>query len=475
MKFKDLKLGTKQSVGFGFILAIMAGVNIFSLNKMATLKDEIDEVTTNWLPRAIAISDINLNTSDLRLNQLQHAFATAEAKKQVQANIMITLTDKISDNLNTYLQLKTSSEKRNLYSEEERKLYSEFDRKWERYLDLSFMFLDLSLNNENQKAIDLLNGDARKVFSDFSKDLEELVRITKKDSYAAAKRAEITFGSTRNIIISLLIGTILLSVFMAVGLVRFITVPVRHLVKAAGNVAEGDLEVRLDIPSKDEIGNLAHSFNQMTEKLQIQHEKLQTTNIELEKQKAEIEQRVAERTAELSETNAALQEALSEVEQLKNRLQAENIYLQDEIKLEHNFADIISRGEPLKRVLRKVEQVASTDATVLILGESGTGKELLARAVHNLSSRRDRPLVKVNCPVLPANLIESELFGHEKGAFTGAVSRKIGRFELADGGTIFLDESATCLWSCRPSCYAFYRKGNSNVWVVQTSLKWTCV
>ncbi|NIR47568.1 PAS domain S-box protein, partial [candidate division KSB1 bacterium] len=136
----------------------------------------------------------------------------------------------------------------------------------------------------------------------------------------------------------------------------------------------------------------------------------------------------------------ALREALSEVQQLKNRLQAENIYLQQELKVEHNFEQIIGNSEALKRVLKKVQQVAETDATVLILGETGTGKELLARAVHNLSARKERALVKVNCAALPVNLIESELFGHEKGAFTGALGRKIGRFELADGGTIFLDE-----------------------------------
>jgi DNA-binding NtrC family response regulator/ligand-binding sensor domain-containing protein len=149
---------------------------------------------------------------------------------------------------------------------------------------------------------------------------------------------------------------------------------------------------------------------------------------------------LAERLEEKTKHSNELQSALSEVERLKNRLQAENVYLQDEIKLQHNFENIITQSEELKKVLHKVEQVASTDATVLILGESGTGKELLARAVHNISDRADRPLVKINCSALPANLIESELFGHEKGAFTGATSRKIGRFELADGGTIFLDE-----------------------------------
>jgi len=136
----------------------------------------------------------------------------------------------------------------------------------------------------------------------------------------------------------------------------------------------------------------------------------------------------------------ALKAALSEVEQLKNRLEKENLYLQDEIKVTHNFEEIIGTSKALKKVLGKVEQVAATDCTVLILGETGTGKELIARAIHNISGRSDRPLVKVNCAALPANIIESELFGHEKGAFTGAYARKIGRFELANCGTIFLDE-----------------------------------
>ena len=127
-------------------------------------------------------------------------------------------------------------------------------------------------------------------------------------------------------------------------------------------------------------------------------------------------------------------------EQERARLQAQNQYLQDEIKLNYNFEEIISKSLNFQKVLQQIEQVAATDATVLILGESGTGKELIARAVHHISNRSKKPLVKVNCATLPANLIESELFGHEKGAFTGALEKKIGRFELADGGTIFLDE-----------------------------------
>jgi transcriptional regulator with PAS, ATPase and Fis domain len=136
----------------------------------------------------------------------------------------------------------------------------------------------------------------------------------------------------------------------------------------------------------------------------------------------------------------SLKQALSEVKLLKEKLEAENIYLQEELKHEHNFEEIVCKSDSLIKVLEKIQQVANTDATVLILGESGTGKELIARAIHSTSNRADRPLVKINCAALPANLIESELFGHEKGAFTGALSQKIGRFELADKGTIFLDE-----------------------------------
>ena len=127
-------------------------------------------------------------------------------------------------------------------------------------------------------------------------------------------------------------------------------------------------------------------------------------------------------------------------EQEKARLQQQNHYLQEEIKSVHNFDEIIGRSTALTTVLDKVGRVAPTDATVLICGETGTGKELFARAIHSNSRRRDKPLIKVNCAALPAGLVESELFGHEKGAFTGAIARRIGRFELADHGTIFLDE-----------------------------------
>ena len=135
-----------------------------------------------------------------------------------------------------------------------------------------------------------------------------------------------------------------------------------------------------------------------------------------------------------------LKDALSEIKKLKENLEAERAYFQEEIKLEHNFENIIGQSNDLNYVLYKVEQIATTDTTVLVLGETGTGKELVARAVHGSSTRKDRPLLKVNCATLPLNLIESELFGHERGAFTGAYARQLGRFEVANGATIFLDE-----------------------------------
>jgi formate hydrogenlyase transcriptional activator len=136
-----------------------------------------------------------------------------------------------------------------------------------------------------------------------------------------------------------------------------------------------------------------------------------------------------------------LHRALAEVETLKNPLQAENVYLQEELRQVHNFEEMVGSSPALLEMLQKVEVVAATDTTVLIYGETGTGKELVARALHNRSTRKDRPLVKVNCSAISAGLVESELFGHMKGTFTGALERHVGRFELANGGTIFLDEA----------------------------------
>ena len=147
---------------------------------------------------------------------------------------------------------------------------------------------------------------------------------------------------------------------------------------------------------------------------------------------------------QIADDNAMLEQTVrertAEIEELKNRFQAESIYLQQDIAREFNFGEIIGRSAALEQVFFKVEQVAPQDTTVLLLGETGTGKGAVARALHSRSARKHRPIVTVDCTALPANLIESELFGREKGAFTGSDTRQMGRFELADGGTILLDE-----------------------------------
>ena len=156
------------------------------------------------------------------------------------------------------------------------------------------------------------------------------------------------------------------------------------------------------------------------------HLKLRRLQKELEQTNQSLEKRVAERTSEL--------------ESLRQQLEKENVYLQEEIKDHYNFESVIGNSDGIRNVFDKVNQVAEFDASVLIGGETGTGKELIARAIHEKSKRSKRPLIKVNCASLAENLVESDLFGHEKGAFTSAYSQKPGRFEVADGGTLFLDE-----------------------------------
>ncbi|MDP6523876.1 MAG: sigma 54-interacting transcriptional regulator [Kiritimatiellia bacterium] len=149
-----------------------------------------------------------------------------------------------------------------------------------------------------------------------------------------------------------------------------------------------------------------------------------------------IERDITER----KKAERAIENALTEIRRLNEQIKAENVYLREEIRMANLHGDIVGQSEGMLDVMRQAEQVAETDSTVLILGETGTGKELLARAIHNMSPRRDKPLIIVNCAAMPAALVESELFGREKGAYTGALTRQTGRFELANGGTVFLDE-----------------------------------
>ena len=198
----------------------------------------------------------------------------------------------------------------------------------------------------------------------------------------------------------------------------------------------------------------------LVRKLEVHQIDLETQNAELRRVKEELEEllkkhalilqeqngiltltkkRLEQKTDDLIKAEETLQGAYAEIKRLKDRLQAENVYLQQEIA-RSDYGELIGQSPALSYVFFRVEQVAPQDATVLLLGETGTGKGVVARAIHSRSARKDRPLITVDCSSLPGNLIESELFGRERGAFTGAHDRQIGRFELADGGTIFLDE-----------------------------------
>jgi formate hydrogenlyase transcriptional activator len=174
------------------------------------------------------------------------------------------------------------------------------------------------------------------------------------------------------------------------------------------------------------------------DRIEVMHVLCSQAAISLEN--ARLYREMRQEIARRRQAEEGLRAALAEVETLKNRLHAENVYLQEEIRREHNFEEIVGSSPALLSLLRQVEQVAPTDSAVLIYGETGTGKEIIARAIHDRSPRRGRPLVKVNCGAISAGLVESELFGHVKGAFTGAIENRSGRFELADGGTLFLDE-----------------------------------
>jgi len=288
MRLSDLKLGTKQGIAFAIILALLAGLNAFSIYRMTSIRDEIEQVTTNWLPSALAIAAINSNTSDLRITQLQYLHAADDSTRTRLGGVMTNLIDRINLNRDAFEPL--------ISTDDERRLYAIFDEKWERYIDIGFEFLSLAEQGQVDGADQLLNRDGQRVFSDMSAALEQLVLVNQASSFEASRRAEETFRTTRRAVQTIFGVTVIISILIAWSLSRWITVPVRQLARASEGVAQGDLGVSVKLHGHDEIGNLAESFNRMTlslrearERIDAQQKALRATNSELETKNRDLE------------------------------------------------------------------------------------------------------------------------------------------------------------------------------------------
>ncbi|MFQ5627757.1 MAG: ATP-binding protein [bacterium] len=317
MKLSDIKLSTKQRIAFGFIMLFLTAISFYSLRTIEKIKTEMDEVTGNWLPRALAIADLNLSTANLRMNQLQYVFAADTTEKDIHNGIIIDLIDQIHQNLDIYDSLKTESVALNLYSEQEQSLYDLFEDKWDDYLGSSLQSLQHSRNNNIREAnAILLHESIQKTYADFSEKLVELVQVNRKESSAAALRAGNASQAAHQVTIIFLASTLVLFTLSAVLLGRFVIKPIKLLEKAANTVSSGDLSVRLLISGKDEIGNLASSFNHMTASLQKEKKKTERQATKLREQHEQLQ--VA--FGELEYKNADLQRALRQLKTAQEQL-----------------------------------------------------------------------------------------------------------------------------------------------------------
>ncbi len=366
-KIRDFKLSTKQLIGFGVILILMGAANIFSIHSMRDLKFGFDRVTANWLPRAVAVTNINLNTSELRRSQLQYIMLNDAHSRHVQTEELISFIDKINENIDAYLALRDQAAEMGIYSEKEKELYDRFNDQWVEYQDLSFNFFRLVHSGNSDEAVALINGPLKDAYIECSSVLQNLVSLYQKEVGQAAENAAKSFLAVRGVTITLLITTMLLSLVFAVGLVRWTVVPVHYLEKAARSVADGNLDVQLKVSSKDEIGNLSQSFNIMTralkaardkteeqaERLRLQWEVLRDTNNELEEKSKRLQQKNKE-LKEAMNTLKAMQAQLVDKEKMASLGQL-TAGIAHEINNPINF--VSSGVSPLKRDFQELKEL----------------------------------------------------------------------------------------------------------------------
>lgn len=300
-KLKDLKLGKKQAILVGVILVLMAGANGALIYRMNALMDEIHLVTSRWLPSAIAVGNIDSYSSDLRITQLQFAFAADDSTRRRLQTVMVDLIDKIQKNQDIYEPL--------INTPDQRELYDKFDEKWASYLDFSMEFLMLSQRGRYDEAAALLDRDAEDDFRESGELLERLVLTNEEASLGAAWRAEETFRRARRLSFVTLVTTSLIALAFATALARMITTPVQQLAAAAQRVASGDIDVELHVKADDEIGALSRSFNTMTASLREAHTKIQAQQRHLE-----------DANDELESTNKDLVDAMHQLQEAQQQL-----------------------------------------------------------------------------------------------------------------------------------------------------------